>query len=145
MVISPYRAAVSPKTIPPCIWASIWPRFTAGPQSTAQVTRCTRTVPLGSTDTSATSAQTVGPHSASAMPRPRPAGRGVPQPALSAASSSVRRWRALSRSSSRRSSKGSRPAAAATSSKKHSVTKPLWETPTERQGPRGTAGSSSTT
>src|SRR6266480_4659782 len=79
MVISPYNAAVRPYTMPPWICASIWPTFTAGPQSTAQTTRCTRTAPSGATETSATCAHTVGCHSANAMPRPRPAGSGVPQ------------------------------------------------------------------
>src|SRR6185312_5887426 len=80
MVISPYSAALRPNTMPPCICASTWPVFTACPQSTAQTTRGTRTEPSASTDTSATSTHTVGPHSASAMPRLRPAGSGAPQP-----------------------------------------------------------------
>src|SRR3989454_7984338 len=80
MVISPYNAAVSPYTMPPCSCASIWPTFTVGPQSTAHTTRCTRTDPSAPTDTSATCAHTVGAHSAMAMPRPRPLGTGEPQP-----------------------------------------------------------------
>src|SRR5439155_1765724 len=142
MVISPYNAAVSPYTMPPCSCASIWPTFTVDPQSTAHTPRCTRTDPSAPTDTSATCAHTVGAHSAMAMPRPCPLGRGEPQPAFSAASSSVRRCRGLSCSNWRRSSKGSCFAAAATSSKKHSVTNAFCDIPTERQKPRGTGSKS---
>ena len=96
--------------IPDSICATMVSGFTYLPQSTAQTTRWTSTFPLGSTETSATWATKLPYDSWTAIPRPCPAGSGVPQPAFSAASSSTPRWRGLSARRARRNSKGSFPA-----------------------------------
>src|SRR3954468_16640876 len=85
------------------------------------------------------------------MPRPLPFGSGFDQPTFSAAKSSTPRKRAGSGSSSslgfqfagftrspRRNSTGSFPAAAASSSMKHSTANPLKECSTERHHSGGT-------
>src|SRR2546428_10775416 len=82
IVISPHNAAVSPYTMPLCIWASTMSGLTTGPQSTAQTTRCTRTAPSDATETSATSATHVSNDLYTASPRARPAGGAGPPPPL---------------------------------------------------------------
>ena len=76
--------------------------------------------------------------SASAMPRARPSGGGVPQPAFSAASRSTPACRGASASSARRKSSGSAPAASASSSRNVSTAKAVWVEPTERHQSTGT-------
>ena len=124
--------------MPPSIWARTTSGFTATPQSTAHTTRSTLGRPSLRSETSATWATKLPKDSWRAMPRARPAGSGVPQPAFAAASSSTARCRGWSFRSSRRSSKGSRPAAWATSSRKVSVEKAVWVFPTERHQRVGT-------
>ena len=70
-----------------------------------------------------------------AMPRARPDATGLLQFAISATFSRTALCRGFLTSSWRRSSKGSFPAAAASSSKNASVTYPLTEFPTDRQKP----------
>ena len=124
--------------MPPSIWARITSGLTAMPQSTAHTTRSTLGRPSLRSETSATWATKLPNDSWTAMPRARPAGSGEPQPAFAAASSSTPRCRGWSASSSRRSSKGSRPAAWASSSKKVSVENAVWLCPTERHHRVGT-------
>src|SRR2546427_8590203 len=71
------------------------------------------------------------------MPRARPAGGAVPQPALLAARFKAPRGRGALPSRSRRNSYGSRLAAWASSSMKLSTAKALKELFTERQNPTG--------
>src|SRR2546425_1062042 len=137
MAISPYSAAVSPKTIALSIWASTIDGFTTGPQSTAHTTRCTFTAPSDATDTSATSATWLSNALYTAMPRARPAGGAVPQPALLAARLSAPRWRGALLSRSRRYSYGSFLAAWASSSMNDSTANALYELFTDRQKPTG--------
>ena len=73
----------------------------ARPQSTAQTTRWT-VIARSWMETSPTCAQKLPNEACTTMPRARPAGNGVPQPAFWAASSSTPRWRAFPASSSRR-------------------------------------------
>ena len=75
------------------------------------------------------------------IPRARPSGSGVPQPAISAASSSARSVRGLSASRSRRRSTGSRPAAIASSSIADSRANSVCELPTDRHTIVGTPDS----
>ena len=88
--------------MPLCICASIVLGFTYIPQSIAQTTRWTRTSPAGDTDTSATWAANDSNDLYTAMPRLRPAGSGVPHPAVVAANSSTPLSRAAFASSVRR-------------------------------------------
>ena len=78
MLISPYRAAVSPYTMPLSIWARTIAGFTTTPQSIAHHTLCTRGRSF-SMETSATSATKEPNDSAIAIPRARPWGAGEPQ------------------------------------------------------------------
>ena len=97
------------------------------PQETATTTRCTRIAPFF-TETSATSATWLPKEEWQAMPRATPAGSFVPQPAFSAASVRAPPERVLGagRSACRKAS-GSLPAAAASSSTKHSSGKAFCE------------------
>ena len=78
----------------PSICARITSGLTGTPQSTAQTTRSTLTLPLR-IDTSATCATNESNDSCTAMPCATPARRGLPQPALSAASLSTPAARGL--------------------------------------------------
>src|ERR1700712_4538528 len=78
----------------PSICALITSGFTATPQSTAQKTRSTLTLPSLSV-TSATWATVVPKHSCTAMPCAEPAGMALPQPDLSATSLSTPTARGL--------------------------------------------------
>ena len=93
MVMPPFSAALNPYTMPLWICCSTPAGFTTWPQSTAQTTRCTLSLPF-STETSATCAVKLPMLLTTAMPRPRPAGSGLPHPAFSAASSSTASRRA---------------------------------------------------
>src|SRR6266850_4898292 len=64
---------------PPSICERTWFGYTAMPQSIAHTMRCTRTPPSGATETSATCAAYEPYENATAIPRARPAGSGVPQ------------------------------------------------------------------
>ena len=86
-----------------CAW--ILSGLTMGPQSTAQTTRWTLTLPSLETETSATCATKLPNDSCTARPRPCPSGSGLPQPALSAASSRTPLWRGCLPSSARRNSR----------------------------------------
>ncbi len=90
--------------MPPSICAAITSGLIGMPQSTAQTTRSTFSLPSLSTETSTTWATKVLNASVTAIPRPRPAGSGLDgsQPAFSAASSSTPRRRGCSASRSRR-------------------------------------------
>src|SRR3984957_17337641 len=111
----------------------------AVPQSTAQTTRSTLTLPAPSTVTSATCATKVLNASATAMPRPRPLGKGPEfHPAFSAASSSTAFMRGLLSSSCRRKANGSTPASCATSSMNVSTANVVCELPTTRHQSTGT-------
>src|ERR1700681_4368337 len=92
----------------PSICARITSGLTGTPQSTAQTTRSTLIFP-SRIDTSATCATNVSNDSCTAMPCATPARRGLPQPALSAASLSTPAARELLPSSARRNETGSRP------------------------------------
>ena len=124
--------------MPPSIWARIVSGLTARPQSIAQTTRCTVIALILDARPRATCAHKLPNEACTAMPRARPAGSGVPQPAFWAASSSTPRCRGLPASSSRRYAYGSLPAACASSSMKLSTTKPVCVWPTERHQSTGT-------
>ena len=99
---------------------------------------------LSFTSTSATCA-TIEPNEArSAMPRPVPAGKDMPQPASFAARSNTARWRGCRASRARRYSNGSLFSKCAISSMKLSSKKAVCEWPTERQKPTGTTPSGTT-
>ncbi len=124
--------------MPPSIWAAMMSGLIGVPQSTAHTTRSTLTCPSLPTLTSATWATKVLNASATAMPRPLPGGKGVLQPAFSAASSSTAFMRGCWSSSLRRNVKPSWPAACATSSMKASTAKAVCELPTTRHHRTGT-------
>ena len=102
------------------------------PQSTAQLTLCTRMLLSSSTETSAACAMMLPNDSCIARPRARPFGSAFPQPAFSAAVLSARKWRGLSSSSAARNSSGSRPAAQASSSTMLSMANAVCVLPTDR-------------
>src|SRR5580765_838796 len=115
----------------PSICALTTSGLTATPQSTAQTTRSTLTLPP-CIDTSATCATYVPNDSSIAMPCATPERVGLPQPALSAASLSTPAARSLLSSSARRNASGSLPAARASSSIIVSITYAVCVWPTER-------------
>src|SRR5438105_4629274 len=112
------------------------------PVSTAHQTLWIFTAPLV-TETSATCPTMLPNASITAIPRPCPAGSGLPQPDFSATASSTARCRGCLVNRSRRNSYGSLPAVVASSSMNASTTNPCTDAPTERQNPYGIPGSDS--
>src|SRR3954466_6615299 len=129
--------------------------FTTSPQSTTETTRCTWGAPF-SIEISTTSAAYVLKQPKHAIPRYRPAANGLLQLAFSAANFSTFLIRAVLHDVSKylisvsfesncnRYSSGSFPAAAANSSMKLSVAKPICSAYTERIHPKGTGVSVTT-
>ena len=117
--------------MPPSICARMTSGLTAMPQSTAQTTRSTLTLP-SCIDTSATWATNDLNDSCTAIPWARPPRIGLPQPAFSAARRSTPAARGLLSSRARRKASGSLPAAAASSSIIVSMTYAVCVLPTER-------------
>ncbi len=115
--------------------------MTATPQSTAQTTRSTRTLPSLSV-TSATWATAVPKHSCTAMPWADPGAIALPQPDFSATSFNTPAARGFFSSSARRNASGSWPAARASWSIIVSMTYPVCVLPTERHqsGRTGSVG-----
>ena len=135
MVISPRSAADNAKMMPPSTCAVAVSRFTTSPQSTAAYMCSTFSRPATDTETCATSATMVPKLSQMAMPRPSPAGSGVPHPDIAAAFSSAALKRGCWFSIARRNSNGSLPAACAISSMNDSLKKPCCEFNTDRHCP----------
>src|SRR5207249_7839019 len=111
--------------------------FRPGRRPTAHPPGCPFLALSVAPDTSAPPATYLSTDLYTAMPRARPAGGAVPQPALLAARLSAPRWRGALPSRSRRYSYGSFLAAWATSSMKLSTANALYELFTERQKPTG--------